>query len=75
MFKVIESDEEFEAALAAGLLWINVDDSVPRGETGWRRARRYEPVWARQMWQCAHTPPHRTDAYIQEDFAVLVEDD
>lgn len=75
MFKVIETEEEFEAALAAGLLWINVDDSVPRGETGWHRARPYEPEWARQMWQCAHTPPYHTDAYIQEDFAVLVEDD
>lgn len=75
MFKVIETDEEFESALAAGLLWINADDSVPRAETGWRHASRYASGWARQMWEGANTPPYRTDVYIQEDFAVLVEDD
>lgn len=69
-FKAIESDEEFEAALAAGLLWINTDDSVPRAETGWRHASRYASGWARQMWKGA-----RTDVYIQEDFAVLVEEE
>lgn len=75
MFKVIESDEEFEAALNAGLLWMNVDVHVPRAQNEWMHVTPDDWDWAKRMWECANPRPWGTDVYLPEDFAVLVEDD
>jgi len=75
MFKVVETDEEFEAALAAGLLWMNVSGSVPRPQYGWQRVTPEEYHCAETMWDCAKHPLRSAGAYQPEDFAVLVEDE
>ena len=74
-FKVIESDEEFEAALAAGLLWMNVDVSMPRAQNEWMRVTPDDGDWAKRMWECTNPRPCDTDVYLPEDFAVLVEEE
>ena len=75
MFKVVESDEEFEAALAAGLLWMNVSSSVPRPQYGWQRVTPEEYHCAETMWDCAKHLLRNAGTYQPEDFAVLVEDE
>lgn len=75
-FKVIESDEEFESALTAGLLWNNTSAQWPRPISSWRRCGSYEHHHIRRKWEEAKgNKAARKDRYIPEDFAVLVEDD
>lgn len=69
MFKVIESDEEFEAALAAGLLWVNHSSLFPRPANAWRLGDR---SLAEHHWR--NRTNNQAD-YMPEDFAVLVEED
>lgn len=69
MFKVIESDEEFEAASAAGLLWMNVSSLFPRPADAWCL---YDGRMADTYWRGKTNDP---DGYMPEDFAVLVEED
>jgi len=81
-FKVIETDEEFESALTAGLLWINTSAlwprpiQWPRPISSWRRCGSYEHHHIRRKWEEAKgNKAARKDMYLPEDFAVLVEDD
>lgn len=71
MFKVIESDEEFESARAAGLLWVNCSSLFPRPVNGWRQV-----AWGRTVtehyWRNKTNDPAN---YMPEDFAVLVEEE
>lgn len=73
MFKVIESDEELESALAAGLLWVNTDGHFPRRESRWDSVVPEDVGWARAIWRDRHTGDPGN--YMPEDFAVLVEDE
>lgn len=76
-FKVIESEEEFEAALAAGLLWINMSAQWPRSQEGWETCEWYEQKRACERWMEAkeNSVARRRMSYLPEDFAVLIEDD
>lgn len=74
-FKVIGSDEELEAALAAGLLWMNVDVSMPRAQNEWMRVTPNDGDWAKRLWECISPLPRSSDVYLPEDFAVLVEEE
>ena len=76
MFKVIESDEEFEAALAAGLLWRNTSAQWPRPISGWEPCESREHLHTRLKWEEAKdNKAARKGKYLPEDFAVLIEDD
>lgn len=76
MFKVIESDEEFEAVLAAGLLWMNIDTGKPRAAHKWYRPKDIGYTEDASVISCWESRTLDNDGgYIQEDFAVLVEDD
>ena len=75
MFKVIETDEEFEAALCSGLLWVNASVELPR-TNGWRPAHKMQPdSFIRKQWKDRFDSPGDAHKYQPEDFAVLVEDD
>lgn len=76
MFKVIETDEEFEAALAAGLLWLDVSVELPR-MNDWRPAHEVNADYSfiRRRWEGRFDSPGAGDKYQPGDFAVLVEDD
>ena len=75
MFKVIESNEEFEAALCSGLLWLNTSVELPR-ENSWRPAHEMRAdYFIRKQWKERFYYPGDTNKYQPEDFAVLVEDD
>lgn len=77
-FKVIETEEEFEAALAAGLLWINGSTQWPRPREGWEACGWYDQKYARERWREAKensVASRWVASYLPEDFAVLVEDD
>jgi hypothetical protein len=73
-FKVIETEEEFEAALAAGLLWINSSTQWPRPQEGWETCGWYEPQRACEKWRQAKENGRKA-SYLPEDFAVLVEEE
>lgn len=73
-FKVIETEEEFEAALAAGLLWINGSTKWPRPQEGWEPCGRHAQEYACGRWRKAKENGWKA-SYLPEDFAVLVEDD
>lgn len=75
MFKVIESDEEFEAVLAAGLLWMNIDTGKPRAAHKWYRPKDIGYTEDASVISCWESRTLDNGGYIQEDFAVLVEDD
>lgn len=75
MFKVIESDEEFESALCSGLLWVNASVELPR-TNGWCPAHEIQPdSFIRKQWKERFYYPGDGHKYQPEDFAVLVEDD
>lgn len=75
MFKVIETDEEFEAALCSGLLWVNASVELPR-TNGWRPTHEMQPdSFIRKQWKDRFDYPGDAHKYQPEDFAVLVEDD
>lgn len=76
-FKVIESDEEVEAALAAGLLWMNESAQWPRPMSSWRRCGSCEHPFVRIKWEDAkgNKKARRRMSYLPEDFAVLVEEE
>lgn len=76
MFKVIESDEEFEAALCSGLLWLDVSVELPRTK-GWCPAHKIpdSASFIRKQWKERFDYPGDALKYQPEDFAVLVEDD
>ena len=76
MFKVIETDEEFESALCSGLLWVDVSVELPR-TNGWRPAREIQAAdsFIRRRWKERFDYPGDAQKYQPEDFAVLVEDD
>lgn len=76
MFKVIESDEEFEAALCSGLLWLGVSVELPRTK-GWCPAHRIpdSASFIRKQWKERFDYPGDALKYQPEDFTVLVEDD
>jgi hypothetical protein len=76
MFKVIESDEEFEAALCSGLLWLDVSVELPR-MNDWRPAREIPADYSfiRRRWKERFDYPGVGNKYQPEDFTVLVEDD
>jgi hypothetical protein len=76
MFKVIESDEEFEAALCSGLLWLGVSVELPRTK-GWCPAHKTpdSASFIRKQWKERFDYPGDALKYQPEDFTVLVEDD
>lgn len=77
-FKVIETEEEFEAALAAGLLWINSSTQWPRPREGWEACGWYEQKRACEWWRVAKensVASRWVASYLPEDFAVLVEEE
>jgi hypothetical protein len=76
MFKVIESDEEFEAALCSGLLWLDVSVELPRTK-GWCPAHKIpdSASFIRKQWKERFDYPGDALKYQPEDFTVLVEDD
>lgn len=75
MFKVIETDEEFGAALCSGLLWLDVSVELPR-MNDWRPAREIQAdSFIRRQWKGRFDSPGVGNKYQPEDFAVLVEDD
>lgn len=76
MFKVIETDEEFESALCSGLLWVNASVELPR-TNGWRPAHKIpdSASFIRKQWKDRFDYPGDAHKYQPEDFAVLVEDD
>jgi len=71
VFKVIESDEEFEAASAAGLLWVNCSSLFPRPVDGWRQLGAWGRTFTEHYWRNKTNDP---DGYMPGDFAVLVEE-
>lgn len=73
MFKAIESAGELEAAIAAGLLWVNTDGRFPRSDSHWDYVLPEDVGWVRAMWRDRHTGDPVN--YMPEDFAVLVEDE
>ena len=77
MFKVIETDEEFESALAAGLLWRNTSAQWPRHMAGWTPCEPEAHQHARMRWEEAkdNKRVRRRMAYLPEDFAVFVEEE
>ena len=75
MFKVIETDEEFESALCSGLLWVNASVELPR-TNGWCPARAVNAEsFIRRQWRERFDYPGVGNKYQPEDFTVLVEDD
>lgn len=74
-FKVIETEEEFFAALAAGLLWINIDTGKPRAAGKWYRPKDVGYTSDASVISCWKSSASDNYGYIKEDFAVLVEDD
>ena len=73
-FKVIESAAEYEAALEAGLLYVNTSVSYPR-EASWMP--RTDPLWlgGTQWRDFQRLSDYTKTLYCKEDLAVLVECD
>lgn len=73
-FKVIESETEYEAALEAGLLYVNTSTGYPR-QAWWRHCT--DPLWVGAMrWEEFLGLSEGTKTvYCKEDLAVLVECD
>lgn len=72
-FKVIETEEEFLSAAAAGMLWANYEDA------GWQQAPWGRLGLLRTIWDNAEENSRKASPNLHEwqlhDFAVLVEDD
>lgn len=75
MFKMIETEEEFLSAAAAGMLWANYEDA------GWRQATwgRLGPSFLHTIWDKAGENSRKASPNLHEwqlhDFAILVEDE
>ena len=77
-FKVIGSDEELEAALTAGLLWINTSPLWPRSQDGWETCEWHDEGTRETWWDAKENSVARRKTgagYLPEDFAVLVEEE
>jgi hypothetical protein len=74
MFKVIETEQELEDAIAANALWVNLSGEWPRAEE-WRHerdTRRAKHNWERANKEIRDDPD--TAAFLPCDFAVLIEE-